>query len=449
MSKPAIGFVGLGAMGFGMATHLVKEGYAVHGYDVFPASIERFSAAGGIPAASLRASAEDKPFYVCMVASAPQVESVLFDSEDGIAQSLPRNATLLIMSTIPASTAQSLTERLHTTHNRPDIHVVDAPVSGGAKRAADGTLSIMAGGTTAALEAATPLLSTLSAPGKLYLVPGGIGAGSNMKMVHQVLAAIHILGASEVQGLAARLGLDAHATAERIIRGPGAAWTWMHENRSPRILGGESEWKPGVSAVTIILKDAGIITTSAREHHFPTPLCTTAEQIYLSALLQGYGSHDDAALVRQYFGGAVAEVDAAGLAAEEKEERTRLVLDLMEAVNLVAAAEAIAFARFLGVDLHQFYGLVREAAGGSRVFVTQGLEMIEGRVAEKAPAGAETVDALVARLEAAVQRARDLHCPLYLGNAALGVLSLARRAGLGAFSSTAVVGLYDGVLGKL
>lgn len=85
MSKPTIGFVGLGAMGFGMATHLVHEGYTVHGFDVFPASVQRFQAAGGRPASSLRESAEGKSFYVCMVASAPQVQSVLFGDE-GILQ---------------------------------------------------------------------------------------------------------------------------------------------------------------------------------------------------------------------------------------------------------------------------------------------------------------------------------------------------------------------------
>jgi 3-hydroxyisobutyrate dehydrogenase len=83
MSKPAVGFVGLGAMGFGMANHLVKEGYPVHGFDVFPASVERFKAAGGIPASSLKDSADGKEYYVCMVASAPQVQSVLF-GEGGI-----------------------------------------------------------------------------------------------------------------------------------------------------------------------------------------------------------------------------------------------------------------------------------------------------------------------------------------------------------------------------
>lgn len=433
MSKPAIGFVGLGAMGFGMATHLVQEGYPVHGFDVFPASVQRFQAAGGIPASSLRESAEGKSFYVCMVASAPQVQSVLFDNA-GIVQYLPQNATLLLCSTVPASYAQSVAAELQS-RGRGDILFVDSPVSGGAKRAADGTLSIMAGGTEEALASGRDLLQAMSAPSKLYLVPGGVGAGSNMKMVHQVLAAIHILGASEAMGLAAQLGLDAQQTADQIIRSD--AWTWMHENRFPRMV--EEDWNPGASALTIILKDAGIITTSARQHRFPTPLCTTAEQIYLSALLQGYGPKDDSAMVRQYYPSPIASVTAS---TEDQNDALQLVLDLMLGVNLVAAAEAIAFARYLKVDLTQFYDLVSAAAGGSKIFNTKGLEMIQGQIAEKAPTGSQTVDEAISKLETVVQKARDHHCPLHLGNAALNVLFTARRAGLGREGATSVIKVF-------
>jgi 3-hydroxyisobutyrate dehydrogenase len=87
-SKPTIGFVGLGAMGFGMATHLVKQGYTVRGFDVFPASVERFSKAGGTPATSLRDSAEGQSYYICMVASAPQAKEVLFKEDTGILQGM-------------------------------------------------------------------------------------------------------------------------------------------------------------------------------------------------------------------------------------------------------------------------------------------------------------------------------------------------------------------------
>ncbi|KAJ5325708.1 uncharacterized protein N7506_008810 [Penicillium brevicompactum] len=424
MSKPSIGFVGLGAMGFGMATHLVKEGYPVHGFDVFPASVERFAAAGGIPTSSLQESAQDKDFYVCMVASAPQVQSVLF-GEGGIVAALPQNATLLLCSTVPATYAQSVAAELAAL-GRSDISFIDAPVSGGALRAAAGSLSIMAGAPESALEKGRFLLQEMSDANKLYLVPGGIGAGSNMKMVHQVLAGIHILGASEAMGFAARLGLGAVATAEA-IKG-SAAWSWMHENRLQRML--EEDWHPGASALTIILKDVGIITTSARQSQFPTPLCSTAEQVYLSALLQGYGAVDDSSMVRQYFGEPIMKVSAQG---EPKD--LQLVLDLMEVTNLVAAAEAVAFARYLNVDLKQFYTLVGDAAGASRQFMTKGLEMIEGQIG----VGSETLDAATARLEGPVQKARDLHCPLNLGNSALNVLYMAKKSGLGAEGSSSVV----------
>ncbi|KAJ5587582.1 uncharacterized protein N7459_003347 [Penicillium hispanicum] len=433
MSKPAVGFVGLGAMGFGMATHLVKEGYPVHGFDVFPASVERFKAAGGIPASSLQDSASDKQYYVCMVASAPQVQSVLF-AEHGIVSALPPHATLILCSTVAASYAQSVAAELQS-RGRGDIHFVDAPVSGGAKRAADGTLSIMAGAPDAALESGRFLLEAMSDANKLYLVPGGIGAGSNMKMVHQVLAGIHILGASEAQGFAAQLGLDASTTAEAIKA--SGSWSWMHENRLQRML--EEDWNPGASALTIILKDVGIITTSARQSQFPTPLCSTAEQVYLSALLQGYGPVDDSAMVRQYYAEPITKVSSTK-SAEETAEAQQLVLDMMEVTNLVAAAEAIAFARYLNVDLQQFFTLVSDAAGASKQFMTKGLEMIEGRIGQTD--GPETLNAAIARLEKAAQKARDLHCPLHLGNAAMSVLLLAKKAGLGTEGSASVVKVF-------
>ena len=68
-------------MGFGMATHLLKQGYSVRGFDVFPQTLERWEKAGGIVAKSLVDSARDVPFYICMVASAPQAQSALFDDE--------------------------------------------------------------------------------------------------------------------------------------------------------------------------------------------------------------------------------------------------------------------------------------------------------------------------------------------------------------------------------
>jgi 3-hydroxyisobutyrate dehydrogenase len=114
----------------------------------------------------------------------------------------------------------------------------------------------------------------------------------------------------------------------------------------------------------------------------------------------------------------------------------------MLGVNLVAAAEAIAFARYLNVDLAMFHRLVSDAAGASKVFIHKGLEMIEGSIGDKAPEGSQTLDEAVAQMEKVVQKARDLHCPLHLGNAALEKLLTARRHGLGGEASTSVIKMF-------
>lgn len=256
--KPAIGFCGLGAMGGGMATHLVKQGYSVTGFDLYGPSLDRFKAAGGIPSTSLSESAKDKPFYIVMVASQWQAQPALFD-KDGIVNALPKGATLLLCSTVPSAYAQSVEKELKDI-GREDIYFIDAPVSGGAGRAADGTLSIMAGAEEAAMEKGKWLLQEMSAPSKLFLVAGGVGAGSNMKMVHQVLAAIQILALNEAYGFAARLGLNGKDVSEAVIGSKG--WSWMFENRTQRVL--KEDYFPGASAVTIILKD----TVSSSRHFF-------------------------------------------------------------------------------------------------------------------------------------------------------------------------------------
>ena len=154
---------------------------------------------------------------------------------------------------MPASYAIHASSQLASQYQNKNIQLIDSPVSGGVKKAADGTLSIMAGGTKEAVDRAHFLLQAMADTKTLYIVPGGVGAGSNMKMVHQVLASIHVLGTSEAMGFAARLGLDAEQTATAIKRSD--AWTWMFENRVQRML--TEQWRPEVSAsaVNIILKD--------------------------------------------------------------------------------------------------------------------------------------------------------------------------------------------------
>ncbi|KAI1398308.1 NAD binding domain of 6-phosphogluconate dehydrogenase-domain-containing protein [Hypoxylon fuscum] len=436
-AKPEISFIGLGAMGFGMATNLVKQGYKVTGFDVWQPTLEKFEAAGGSTATTPAEAVKDKEYCVCMVATAQQAQAVLIEGDNPAISALPQGAALLLCSTVPCAYVQGLDKQLAEL-GRADIRLIDAPVSGGAIRAADGTLSIMAGGSVDAIEKGQFLLEEMSDPKKLYIVRGGIGAGSNMKMCHQVLAANQILAASEGLGFASHLGLDLQAASQEILK--SEAWAWMFENRLPRIL--DPEHKPIASAVTIILKDTGIITSEARRAGFPTPMTSTAEQVYFSGLGRGYGAEDDGSLIRLYTEGIGKIGPVKGLA-EDDETKLALVVGLLKGIYLCSAAETIAFANKCELDLDQVFDLCINAAGGSAVFQNVGRDMIKLCRGELlSTSSGEGFKGVARQLQAAVEEAQRLKAPVYLGSQALNLTRLARQhatQATGDISSTFVV----------
>lgn len=425
-AKPEISFIGLGAMGFGMATHLLKEGYQVTGFDVWAPTLERFQQASGKTATTPAEAVANKSYCICMVATAQQAQAVLFEGDSPAVPALPQGATLLLCSTVPCAYVQSLAEELKQK-GRGDVFLVDCPVSGGAIRAADGTLSIMAGGSDDALEKGRELLQAMSDPAKLYLVKGGVGAGSNMKMCHQVLAANQILSSSEVLGFASHLGIDLKTASDKILTSDGLSW--MFENRLPRLL--TPDFKPVASAVTIILKDAGIITSEARRYAFPAAMTSVAEQVYILAVGRGWGADDDACLLRVYSEG-VGKVGAVKGLVTSQEEKLDLLVSLLEGIHLCSAAECLAFGNHVGLDLDQVFELCVNAAGGSKMldkvgpamvaaFKTGGERVVQGWADDKSVG----LKGITQKLQAAVDEAQRLKAPLFLGSQALNMCRLA------------------------
>ncbi|KAK1996521.1 hypothetical protein LX36DRAFT_658492 [Colletotrichum falcatum] len=291
-----VGFIGLGAMGFGMASNLSKKpSYRVLGHDVYQPSADKFAAQGGSVGPSPRDVAGTSDILVCMAVNAEQIDDILFNHETGALQTLPENATVLICSTVPPTYHESLSPRIEAT-GRNDVLVVDSPVSGGTKRAAQGTLSIFASGAPEALQRADRVLRDMSE--KLYIIPGGPGAGSKIKMVNQLLVGTHIAAASEAMGLAAKAGLNTREVYDIITNAAGNSWAF--ENRVPHMLDGD--WTP-LSALNIFVKDMGIVVSTARTLQFPAPLASVAEQLYISGAAQGYGAEDDSGLVRIFLPG--------------------------------------------------------------------------------------------------------------------------------------------------
>ncbi|KAG9252159.1 oxidoreductase [Emericellopsis atlantica] len=432
-SKEPLSFIGLGAMGFGMATNLIKEGYAVTGFDVWAPTLERFTKEGGSTASTPAEAASGKNVCICMVATAQQAQEVLLDGEKPAVPALPKGAVVLLCSTVPCSYVQELEKAIHAA-GRPDVHLIDCPVSGGAIRAGNGTLSIMAGASDAAIARGQELLQVMSDPAKLYIVAGGIGAGSNMKMCHQVLAANQIASASEAMGLAHQLDLDLSKTAEALIKSDG--WSWMLENRMPRIL--DADHGPLASAVNIIIKDTSIITVEARRAEFPTPMTSTAEQMYFLGLGKGYGTDDDASLIRLYTEGK-GKLGPVKAASTTDDEKLALVTSLLKGIHLCAAAETLSFAHHVGLDLEQVFELCINAAGGSAMLSKVGPNIMKALRGEARGGDALQLADFARDLGAAVDEAQRLKVPVFLGNSALNLIRVAlRKAGADAAADSVV-----------
>lgn len=285
-----LGFIGLGAMGFGMAAHLLNSDFTVHAFDVYKPTVTRFSDLGGIVGDSPEEVSKDVEVLIIMVANEAQAEDVLY-GKAGSVSSLPEGATIVLSSTVSPGFVTRLEKRLKDEEK--GLKLVDAPVSGGVKRASEGTLTIMASGTDESLFVAGSVLSALSE--KLYIMKGGCGAASSIKMVNQLLAGVHIAAAAEAMAFAARLGLKTKMLFEVLKNASG--YSWMFANRVPHML--ENDYTP-YSAVNIFVKDLGIIATESSKLKVPHYISSIAHQLFLSASASGWGQYDDAAVVKVY-----------------------------------------------------------------------------------------------------------------------------------------------------
>ncbi|KAL8822279.1 MAG: hypothetical protein Q9191_006982 [Dirinaria sp. TL-2023a] len=206
-SKPILAFAGLGAMGYAMASHLLKSGFPVVAYDVYAPAMHRLAAEGASSAQSPRDAASSAEFLICMVANSQQATRLFFDPEAGAVKALPRDGTILMCSTVAPA-------YIHKVH----------------------------------LDYARSVLESMSS--KLYMVPGGLGAGSKTKIIHQVFAGVNIAMASEAMGLIAAAGINTQHAFEELKNSEGDSF--MLRNRVPFMLNPDL---PTNSAITIIAKD--------------------------------------------------------------------------------------------------------------------------------------------------------------------------------------------------
>ncbi|MGQ0566475.1 MAG: L-threonate dehydrogenase [Gemmobacter sp.] len=285
-----IGVIGLGSMGLGIAGTLLRRGFAVTGCDVSPDAVARFADMGGEVATGPAAAAEGADVAVCVVVNAVQTDAVLF-GPGGAAGTMAPGGVILSCATMAPDDARAFEARAQAM----GLHYIDAPISGGAVRAASGEMTVMASGSPAAFDRARPVLNAIAA--KVYELGDSAGTGAAFKIVNQLLAGVHIAAACEAMTFAAAMGLDLGRVYEVITASAGNSW--MFENRVPHILDGD--YAPR-SAVDIFTKDLGIVTDIGRGLRFPTPVASVALQMFVMTAAAGMGRDDDASVARMMAG---------------------------------------------------------------------------------------------------------------------------------------------------
>ncbi|MDG4649753.1 NAD(P)-dependent oxidoreductase [Roseibacterium sp. SDUM158017] len=299
MKRTSVLVIGLGSMGFGMAQSCLRAGLATRGVDVNPEAEARFAASGG-QAGDALAAAADLDAVAVVVLNAVQLEAVLFGPE-GIVPHLRAGAVVIACPTVAPSVVRDMAARCAGR----GVHYLDAPISGGAVKAAEGALSIMASGPAEAFEAAGPVLEATAA--KVFRLGDVPGAGSAMKAVNQLLAGVHIAAMGEAMAFGMTQGVRPDTFLEVISQCAGTSW--MLENRAPHVI--EGDYTPR-SQIAIWPKDLGIVLDIAREAKFAAPITAAALQQYMVAVGMGLASEDDAAITKVYARNAGLKLPGAG-----------------------------------------------------------------------------------------------------------------------------------------
>lgn len=294
MTQPgdfAVCIVGLGSMGMGAAKSCINAGLTTYGVDLNPQALATLQQAGAKQAATCADDfAAEIDALLLLVVNAAQVKQILF-GDNGLAAKLKPNTPVMVSSTISAADAKQIELQLLAL----GLNMLDAPVSGGAAKAAEGQMTVMASGAESTFRQLQPVLDAIA--GKVYRIGEEIGLGATVKIIHQLLAGVHIAAGAEAMALAARAGIPLDVMYDVVTHAAGNSW--MFENRMRHVVDGDYAPK---SAVDIFVKDLGLVADTAKALHFPLPLASTAFNMFTAASNAGFGKEDDSAVIKIFAG---------------------------------------------------------------------------------------------------------------------------------------------------
>ncbi|XP_049749286.1 3-hydroxyisobutyrate dehydrogenase, mitochondrial isoform X1 [Elephas maximus indicus] len=285
-SKTPVGFIGLGNMGNPMAKNLIKHGYPLVIYDVFPDACKEFQDQGEQVVSSPADVAEKADRIITMLPTSINAIEV-YSGANGILKNVKKGSLLIDSSTIDPAVAKELAKEIE----KMGAVFMDAPVSGGVGAARSGNLTFMVGGVEEEFAAAQELLGCM---GSNVLYCGAIGTGQAAKICNNMLLAISMIGTAEAMNLGIRLGLDPKLLAKILNMSSGRCWSSDTYNPVPGVMDGvpSANNYQGGFGTTLMAKDLGLAQDSATNTKTPILLGSLAHQIYRMMCAKGYSKKD-------------------------------------------------------------------------------------------------------------------------------------------------------------
>ena len=285
-SAKSVLIVGVGNMGGGMAANLLAKGWNVLVSDINAQKVEKWVSKGAIAQLiGAQIAPEIIAIIVCVV-NAAQIADVMF-GDDGLAYRLQPGQTVILCPTILPQDVESFAVRLAER----GIHTIDAPMSGGPVRAADGTMSLLVACPQAVFAQQAGLLNALSS--KVFNISEKPGDAARTKLVNNLLAGINLVGAAEALALADKLGLDVTKTLDVMEQSSGQSW--IGSDRMRRAIAGD--YAPRAH-VTLLEKDTRLALECALAAGFEGPLGAAASAVFQRAHAAGLAEQDDAAIFK-------------------------------------------------------------------------------------------------------------------------------------------------------
>ncbi len=279
-----IGFIGTGVMGASMVRNLLKNNYQVSVYNRSVEKAKALETDGALFCETIESCVQNADIIIMIVGLPSDVEEVATK----VFKYAKAGSVLIDMTT----SSPRLAEKLEEEGKKKDIHVLDAPVSGGDIGAKNGTLSIMVGGDKQTFDECVPIFNCM---GKNIIHCGHAGCGQHTKMANQIAIAGTVSGVAEAIAYANKMGLDPQTMLSAISA--GAAGSWQMSNNGPKMI--IEDYAPGFF-IKHFVKDMNIAIQCAEDEKLELPILKIVRDLYQDMMIQGDDDLGTQAIIKQY-----------------------------------------------------------------------------------------------------------------------------------------------------